>query len=452
MSGPVEPNERTALLIVVGFLFVYLGADLSSQSLALDGLVYANVAKLLVAGEGSIWALPFYDTSFPVFADHPPLGMFMLSIWMQVVGDAFWVEKAFAALNTLVVIMLIGWLIRITKTPTPSWWVILAFAVMPVATYTMKNNFLETQLLVPILVAVGCGCLAWTRSMYAIPMGACVLGAVLIKGPVGLFPLGAVPLALWWYHGEFRQAFVVGAVASVSFATLAAVLVTIYPEAITYAQSYANQQLLPSVSGARGVEHGRAYAVAQLAVNTVAASIVLGVIARTWTGSRRAGFWMIIALAAALPLLVSARQYRHYLLPALPFLALALATSIPAPRLPAHGAVRAVAGAALIGAISTALWHFDRPGDHADTLSDTQAIADHAPVNAVGYCRDDRTLRLRAYLYRRHGIKTSPHSPSSSEWVVCEHSPSRSSLGGPLKAPLELAPKHTLWRLPSDND
>jgi hypothetical protein len=442
MSGRRTSTDRYMLALMVGALFCYLAPDLGSQTMALDGLAYANVAKLLASGEGSFWALPYFDLSVPVFYDHPPLGIAIMQWWMQLFGLGFWAEKLLAAVTILVVIGLLMLLIQVTRSaqvlPVPTWWVVTAFVLMPTSTYVLKNNFLDSLLLVPTLVGVICGWLAWKRKAYAILLGISALVAVLIKGPMGLFTIAAVPAGLWWYHARFVGALQIGAIASAAFVIGIALIALTNPASFEFASHYFEDQVIASIVGDRPAEHGRLYLIGQLSLNLLVSGVVLFAAIRTFKAQRLAGFWLTIALAAALPLLISARQYRHYLLPALPFFALALASLIPAPAVRPTQWLPAASIAACVAALVAMLWWFGSAGDHAETIGDSDVIAGQLAGKSVGYCRDDRSLLLRAYLYRRHGVKSSPGG--NERWALCAENPGESK-----RVDLDLKARHTLW-------
>ena len=60
---------------------------LMRQGMFLDGVTYAAIAKNLSLNHGSIWQ-PFYsETCFPVFYEHPPLAIYLESLFFRVLGQ-----------------------------------------------------------------------------------------------------------------------------------------------------------------------------------------------------------------------------------------------------------------------------------------------------------------------------------------------------------------------------
>ena len=51
---------RGGALAVLSAVLLYLAGDLATRGIDLDGLVYANIGKLLASGHGELSGLPFY--------------------------------------------------------------------------------------------------------------------------------------------------------------------------------------------------------------------------------------------------------------------------------------------------------------------------------------------------------------------------------------------------------
>ena len=338
----LHPTDyKGALLAVVAALFCYLAADLAGLALGLDGLVYANVAKLLAAGEGGFWSLPYYIDDRAAFSEQPPLGIWLLSGWLFVVeglaGNALWAEKAYSLTVAALWAALACRLYRDVGGRSDYWLPIALLVLMPAASYTLKNNFLENTLTLLTLAACLCAWRAPNNWRWTVLTALAVVLAVGIKGPVGLFPLAAPWLFGWLGAGQFQAGLRSSLAASALVAVgLAAVL--LHPPAFAAAEAYWQSQLVRTFAGERLPDHGRIYLLGQLGLNlglaAVAALVLGGWRESAWKAhGRQAGAMLAVALCAALPLLLSPRQYRHYLLPSLPLFAIGLSL-LTTPRLP----------------------------------------------------------------------------------------------------------------------
>ncbi|MCY3794569.1 MAG: hypothetical protein OXG51_09370 [Gammaproteobacteria bacterium] len=336
-----EAARKGAFLAVAAALFCYLAADLAGLGLALDGLVYANVAKLLAAGEGGFWSLPHYIDDQPAFAEQPPLGIWLLSGWLFVVdglpGGALWAEKAYSLTLAALWATVACHLYRALSGRRDYWLPIALLALMPAASYTLKNNFLENPLTLLTSIACLCGWRAPNSWRWTALTALAVLLAVGIKGPVGLFPLTAPWLFGWLAADQFRAGLKSSLAASALVAAgLSAVL--LHPPAFLAAEAYWQNQIGPTFAGDRMPDHGRAYLLGHLGLNLAIAGLATLILGgwrnATWkTHRQQAGAVLAVALCAALPLLLSPRQYRHYLLPSLPLFAIGFSL-LTVPRLP----------------------------------------------------------------------------------------------------------------------
>ena len=122
--------------------------------------------------------------------------------------------------------------------------------------------------------------------------------------------------------------------------------------------------------------------------------------------------WLVVACAGLLPLMVSARQFEHYLLPAL-----------------------------LSLAIAVAVVRFGDMSRHRQYMDDAAAAQAIALGRSVGFCADVDRDRLSAYLFRNQDVLTRLGSGASR----ATHAVCNAALEG--RAPLlRLRDGSTLWR------
>jgi hypothetical protein len=340
-----RPGARLFLLPVLALYAALMAPKLASFGKFCDGVVYASIARNLAEGHGSLWRPIFSETFFNPFYEHPTLQMGIQSLAFRIFGDSLLVEGAYGAVAGLLLFAFTALLWRArpaegTASPPGAWWPILLFVLLPITTYALAINFIENTLAV-FTLAAGCLALLALRAdstvrvaAFSALAGIAVLLGFLTNGPVALFPL-AVPLAgaiAFRLPGRGRPAAVLGVMLAVSVTAFAGLLL-VSGEAALFWRTYLDGQVLASITGARGYSPTR-YQVLKglarevpvpLAICLIAAAI-LRIRARGSGAMRNALFFLLVALAGSLPIMVSARQHRHYLFPSYPYWALAIAS------------------------------------------------------------------------------------------------------------------------------
>ena len=426
--------------MVLAGAWLYLAADLASISQDLDGTVYGAIARLIAEGHGSFWYPPHFDAHAAAFHDHPPLGIWLQGQWFALAGDAFWSEKLLSSVLILVICAMTALLWRGMGHDRGLWWVLLLFLLMPLTTRTLKNNALETLIVITSLVSVWGAWQGRSRPWMNLVTAAGCLAGTLIKGPAAAFPLAAPWLFGLMLDRSWRNATLHALIAGLGWLLPLIALALISPSADSLAR-YVDQQLMASLAGERAIEHGRLVQLGELG-RQLAVAGALSLCA--WWSARRLQFtresWAILALAicATLPLFISPRQYRHYLLPAMPLFAMWLGMIVQ-PKLPKirpafyWAAAGLLAGAALI---RTVLF-FGQPGVDREILQDVERIA--AVTAAEGepialFCESQPDHR--AYLTRHYGLRSA--IGTDGNLVICAQPPAargwqrRQSLSGGL--------------------
>lgn len=406
----------------------YLVLDMVRISQGLDGTIYASLANFMAQGQGGFWSPPHFEATSAIFYDHPPLGLWLQGQWFSLWGDGFWVEKAYSGLLGLGISAAICLLWRGLNEGQMSaaWWPLLIFWAMPVTTFAVKNNTLESLLTLIALVAV---IAAWYslrhRALVFVVALLCFLGC-LVKGPAALFLLGVPGCFAVVMRHDWRLALVNSGALMTGFVLLAGAL-WCYEPAQKFLTQYWQTQVVASLSGQRTVEHGRGELLGWWAYNLSIAAAMSGL---CWWYTQqhhgRRSFWalLIIGISAVLPLLISPRHYRHYLLPGMPYFAIAAGLVVGAPRVAIHPKIIwALAGVLGVLMVGRGFVAFGLPGDHKQALVQVESVAQwraQSPVRGdwVGYCADD--LRQRAYLARHFGTRSVVGPQPRADTLVCQ--------------------------------
>lgn len=301
-----------------------------------DSLVYMSMARNLAEGDGGFWELHFTDTLLNPFYEHPPLGIYLMSVPFRLFGGTFIIDRLYGPIFGILTLLLIAYVTRLAAPGTRhgSYLAPLYFLLFPIAGYTLENNLLEISASFFALASVAIFLFGMQKKM---PLRLVALLFVLLqttaffnKGPVVLFPM-ALPL---FYAFLFPQALSLRRMLCFYLLTLGMVGIVgaffyLYPPSHHYLGSYFEHQILASVNGMRGGgEHFKL--LSQLALDS-GGLFLLSFLAILAAGARRelrfsrtVWLFVLIGLSASLPLEVSPRQHSYYIFPALPYFAIAL--------------------------------------------------------------------------------------------------------------------------------
>jgi 4-amino-4-deoxy-L-arabinose transferase-like glycosyltransferase len=407
-----------------------------THGLFLDGLIYAAVSRNLAVGVGTFWKPVFTSTLAPeFFAEHPPLGLGIQSLFFRVLGDGFWVENLFSLVLASLTAMLIIWIWRMLAPAMReiAWLPILLWSLIPVVTWAYSYNMLEiTQ---TVFTLASCGALI--RSLQGrqsmawgvIAAGLFIFAAVFTKGPGGFFPLAAIIL----YAATSRKISWRAAIAwtgVLAVIVVAAVAIMLASEAArANLVMYFETQLGPSLQGVRGGGGSRLRIfetlLAQLGPIIGLTLVFLFVNRWRWQvgtsdGRRAAVFCLLVAVSASLPVGLSPRQSGHYLLPSFPLYAIGIALLFGpivadlVERTRTHAlAIKIWTGLGAVALISVVLFSvsiFGQIGRDRELIEDVWQIDKIVGTKTtLSTCRDlNREWIVHGYFCRYGGIKLDP--------------------------------------------
>jgi hypothetical protein len=472
MAAQTRTSSRLLLVVSSSVaLFAVLARAVSSE-MFLDGVTYAAIARNMAFGQGSFWA-PHYTAHLSPFHQHPPLAMWAQSLAFRVFGDRPGIEYWWGVGLTVVscVLLVVVWRVAhacaggtgVRVAAETSWWPLLLLTSFPLFSWCAANNMLENTLLPMSLAAIALALAAarersWRAFPYGIGSGVAAFLCVLVKGPPGLFALVTPACAALLHRtpGRASRGLVVVAAGFVAAALVTAALGG--GAARAFAAGYVRDQLVPSVSGARELASCRFQLVRALAIEAVlpVALAAAGVLLAGRRASRRrvprtCWFFLALGVCAAGPFVLFRKQMDWYLAPALPLLAMALASftgdaALSATRTCAAGprARRAlvvmslalvVSGGVLAGPLARLLpvsgvvglrdaWRELRTGQRADDRQSEYAwshfkrdILDQHMTLATGATMSAAApyslWRLVAYMERYYGVGVTPRMGES---------------------------------------
>ncbi len=421
---PVELHlQRMGWLVVSVLIAGILLPFLTAWGMFLDGVTYAAISRNLALGLGHWWK-PYYTAMLhPEFYEHPPLGFIIQSVFFTVLGDHYLVEKVYCLSMMLLSLGLIVFVWhqltrQCTQPASPffyyAWLPVLLWITLPRWQWAYKNNLLENTLTVFCLLSFACSLKAldtqqiFRRALYACAAGLMVVAALLTKGPTGLFPLTAPLLYIILVDSKAIRSGVSVTLLCVFFALALFGFLLLYEPVWINLNHYLSDQLLPSLTGqrwARSAETSRLsflYSMGkELALHSTLAGLLLlfarygGTLSLPPAMLRKAGACFVIALSGSLPILLSYKQRSFYIIPTLPFFALAfgllLRPSLAALlrqylftwKEPAFRLFYRIGGAALLCIILVSLFLINTPYRDGHVFRGIRAIGRVVPVDSI---------------------------------------------------------------------
>ena len=377
-------------LFVAGLFGCFACNNLLTRGMFMDGLIYTSVASNMAEGVGSFWHPVYTATQFPDFYEHPPLMMWLLSLWFSLFGTSMMAAKAYsvAVLLLTMALMVAVWK-RLGFKTSLGWLPLLMLTLIPDVALAAHNNYLESTMTLFVLASVWL-VLRGKGVGWHVLAGLMLAAAFLTKGPTGLFPL-ALP-ALLWFFGE-RKGFGQAAAGTLAMAAGLAVPMALLwfcvPDAQEFLRKYFDNQI---VGGIQTQVTNRTYIVKTLFSHTAIvllvalAAVLFGILRKSapWRPTRdswrRFGLLFALALCGTLPMMVSTKQRAFYLLTVFPFVALAVAALLEP--LVRHyekqlqrPAMTVATVAVLLAAVIANALHYGKPGRDKAMLMDMDLIA-----------------------------------------------------------------------------
>jgi 4-amino-4-deoxy-L-arabinose transferase-like glycosyltransferase len=425
------------------FLALLLPA-LLKDGMFLDGILNASIARNLSLGMGKFWSLEYSSTLCNPFYDQLPMAMWLQSLFFSIFGDHLFVERLYcllAAFTTAFFIIKIWRLISRNNSIVASmgWLPVLFWIITPVVFWSYTNNMLDNTMAIFDIAALYLIVKALSTRQLIFPRlalaGALILGAFLSKGPIGLFPLASVFIYGFCYRNfPFTRLLLYSAVLVVVPAVLLGFMLLTMDNALYSFSEYFGQQIMQSLEGKRDLASGRWFIAGRLATELLlmailtivifALSKLLRVKPTTKSGHGRSViFFLAVALSGSLPIMISLKQSGYYLLPSLPFFAIAASMLIATrlgpltERIDIHGDGFKFANIFLTLLLcATLVFSFRQTGKisrDTELINDIYIIGGKAPHHTtISVCPDMmQDWGLHAYMMRYYLIKLDCRKP-----------------------------------------
>jgi 4-amino-4-deoxy-L-arabinose transferase-like glycosyltransferase len=340
-------SQKSLLLFAISIYCLTILPRLLSYGMWLDGVTYASIARNMAENYGSFWKPYYTATLYSEFHENPPLGLWLQSLAYRLLGDSVYIEAFWGFFVGAGIILFIALIWRQNLQPESSllgsWLPILLFVIIPTTSWLLSGNMLEATMTVFTMLSsytciLGIGTTLKSKYiMYALLAGVMIFLATLTKGPVGLFPFAIPVIAMSTIQKpKLQQTISITFFMIVAFFALYAVIFLVSSESIEFFSRYFHQQLAAAVSGKREKAPSH-FSLLEGLFNELIVPVILAAIIGLvvhfkkktrikLTGSRPFWFYLLIAFSGSLPILISAKQGKHYAFPAFPFYALAIAS------------------------------------------------------------------------------------------------------------------------------
>jgi hypothetical protein len=442
------PLHTTAWMLTATLLLARLLPAAAQPGMFFDGVTLAAISRNMAAGEGDFWH-PVMLGPTSDYHEQPPLALWMESLLFRALGDHFWVEKLYSAMMAVGTAAMIAATWRLLLRDWPelrdgSWLPVALWACLPSWAWMYGGNMLENTL--GLFAIAGVFALlraansprAWIGWTAVAAM--CLTGAVLTKGPVGLF-LVITPLVIAATLRRRQAARMLVVAEGVLLLFLLALgLLLLQNGAREYIAAYFHDQIVPSLAGQRELVHsglgrfdifyrmaGQLIVPAFLAVGLIAWARLcrsrMGAIALSNPPKAELLFCLLTAASASLPIAISPKQSGHYAFPSYSFYALAFGIwcapavvglfgsaadriSLASPLSRAHRLLRgmAIAGSAMI--LIATCFLAGRPHRDQDVYHDALVMGHLVlPKTTIGLTPDlSDDYPIQVYMARFDGI------------------------------------------------
>ncbi len=336
-------HRKIFWLLTLTVLLALFAPFLVQQGMFLDGITYGAISKNMANGLGTYFDPHYTQTLYPHFHEHPPLVFIIQSLFFNLFGNNFITEGIFCLFNIILTAIGISlcWRLLNDKNELKNydWFPVLLWLTLPLVMWAYRSNLLENSLGVFTIFSVFfiLKSLIQKRLVFLFLGSITVVGAFLSKGMVGLFPI-AVPI-IYAVVYKIDKSTIRYTVYLPLFTALVAFMLSIaFPELKNNILIYFDQQLIPALTNKREVTTDNRFSIMFNLILELSLPLLLVIYfsVKQWLSKRNLEFlkdknalvFMLIALSASLPLIISLKQRKLYLIPSLPFFILSIACVI----------------------------------------------------------------------------------------------------------------------------
>lgn len=432
-------------------------ATLVQDGMFMDGQQYAIVAKNMAVGEGSFWH-PFlsptwYKAGSGSFMEHPPLGFYLQSIFFRLFGESMYTERAYSFFTMLVAVSLIVliWKEFHSDEENSAWLPLVIWITIPVCFWSYSNNLMENTMGMFTLMSILFQLRYFiSRNILWFLLGALsIVAAFLCKGIPGLFPIAFPFIWYWVYAKENLQKGIYLSVGLLLFFLLSMFSLILIPEATESLSFYFFDRLLFRIeSEPTTTNHFTVIVdlISQLGIATGICVLIVMVNGFKAVSFNRKQFklFLFLGISASLPLMATGVQRDFYLVPSLPFYAMAAGVFIKMPVINLLSGKRirkwnlVVAMLFFFISVTIASSKIGECSRDKELLKDVYALTNCIPKKEVIAVEEEllQAWSLEFYLLRHHGV--SFHGGKANKRFLLQRISSEQPEGTWKKTPCDL--------------
>ncbi len=334
-------SKKILLLFVLALYCLLIGYKLMRLGNHGDGVEYASVARNLSDGVGTFWKPYLDDRIHPVFHEHPPLVFWTQSLFFRIFGDGPYFESFYGFFIGIVILGCLAWFWQRVRRDfqlpaVGNWWPMLLLVPLPMFTYLLQTNRIVNTWTV---FAIAATYISYRSTLginhhifFSLLSGGLIYLGFLAKGPVAFFTF-AVPVLAWLsLKAKLSKAITGTLLAFVTFAIFFLATSYLFEDSVKFWQGFWQNQIMASITSERSPGDTHWYLAERWISEMIVPFIITGVLMlaarlsfRRIQFNRQALFFLLVALAASLPFMISTRQHARYILHSFPFFVLSLA-------------------------------------------------------------------------------------------------------------------------------
>jgi 4-amino-4-deoxy-L-arabinose transferase-like glycosyltransferase len=306
-----------------------------------DGMFYSCISRnLIFDAQATIWDLKVSNALDSGFNGHPPMAFWIQSLFFGLIGDVYWLERVFSLFMALLTILLIHKCWKLFNKDNADL-AVFFWMCIPIVGWSYANNMLENIFTIFTTTAIWLILRQALHKTYFVSTifisALLIFGGTLVKGPVALYPLATAGIYALIYNRALLKKAIAGTLATSFLIGLAySILFISSPRAQLFFDQYVELQLKGSLTGMDSLAEHRLFLVQSIIEESlIVLSIILGMVllCRYLPASiqkkinwRLTFLWLFIAFSASLPMLISPKQLRFYIVPSMVFYSLSFAT------------------------------------------------------------------------------------------------------------------------------